>query len=97
MRGRATLSIREIEESPTRSSSGAPLGGGCEQPAQRTHAADPLQAAAQLGLEDHHEGEQAHDGTGLEDLGEQAELEELAELEAAGVRRRSDKAGKAKP
>ena len=55
------------------------LGGGGEDPADRADPADPLKGAAQLRLEDDDKREQAHDGAGLEDLREQAELQELGE------------------
>ena len=46
-----------------------------EEPVERPDAADPLERPAELGLEDHDEGEQADDREGLEDLGEQPEVE----------------------
>jgi hypothetical protein len=66
------------------------LGGrGCEQArhalvavrirvaqeGERAHAADAVETSPQLWLEDHHEGHQADDGTGLEDAREQAQVE----------------------
>jgi hypothetical protein len=47
------------------------------EPAQRAEATDAFQRPAQLGLEDDDEREQADDGTGLKDLGEELEPEEL--------------------
>ena len=54
---------------------GAMLGG--EEPGERPDAADPLEGAPQLGLEDHHEREEADHGARLEDLGEEPEVERL--------------------
>ena len=39
---------------------------------------DPLEGAPQLGLEDDDEREQADDGPGLEDLGQQPQVERRA-------------------
>ena len=52
------------------------LLGRREEPVERPDAADPLERPAQLRLEDDDEREQADDGAGLEDLGEQLEVED---------------------
>ena len=49
--------------------------GRRQEPAEGADPADPLERAAQLGLEDDHEREQADDGAGLQDLGQQAQVE----------------------
>ena len=46
-----------------------------EQPAERPDAADPLEGPTQLRLEDDDEGEQPDDRPGLEDLGQQPQVE----------------------
>ena len=53
---------------------GARLGRR-QEPAEGADPADALERPAQLRLEDDDEGEQADDGAGLEDLGEQAQVE----------------------
>ena len=53
---------------------GARLGRR-QEPAERADPADPLERPAELGLEDDDEGEQADDGAGLEDLGQEAQVE----------------------
>ena len=53
---------------------GARLGRR-QEPAERADPADPLERPPQLRLEDDDEGEQADDGAGLEDLGEQPQVE----------------------
>ncbi len=53
------------------------LLAGRQEPAQRAHAAEALEGAPELGLEDHHEGKQADHGARLEDLGQQLQAEEL--------------------
>jgi len=53
-----------------------PLPRRGEEPVERSDPADPLERSAKLGLEDDDEGEQADDGAGLKDLGEQLEFEE---------------------
>ena len=52
-----------------------PLLGRREEPVERPDPADPLERAAKLRLEDDDEGEQADDGEGLEDLGEEPQVE----------------------
>ena len=47
------------------------------EPAERAEATDAFERPAQLGLEDDDERQQADDGTGLEDLREELEAEEL--------------------
>ena len=54
---------------------GGPRLGRRQEPAERADAADALERPPQLGLEDDDEGEQADDGAGLEDLGQQAQVE----------------------
>ena len=49
---------------------------GRHEPAERADAADPVERAAQLRLEDDDEREQADDGARLEDLGEQPQAED---------------------
>ena len=46
-----------------------------EEPGERADAADALERPAQLGLEDDDEGEQADDRAGLEDAGQEDEIE----------------------
>ena len=53
---------------------GARLGRR-QEPAERPDPPDALERAAQLGLEDDDEGEQADDRAGLEDLGQQPQVE----------------------
>jgi hypothetical protein len=48
---------------------------GRQEPSERTDPTDALEGASQLRLEDDHEGEQADDCAGLEDLGEQPQVE----------------------
>ena len=48
---------------------------GRHQPAQRADPADAVEGTAELRLEDDDEREQADDGAGLEDLGEQLQVE----------------------
>ena len=55
------------------------LLGRREEPAHRADPPDPLERAAELRLEHDDEREQADDGARLEQLGEQAQLEELRE------------------
>ena len=57
-----------------------------QEPVERADAADPLERAAQLGLEDDDEREQPDDGAGLEDLGQELEPEEAGR----GVDREQD-------
>jgi hypothetical protein len=57
-----------------------------EEPVERADAADPLERPAELRLEDDDEGEQADDRQGLEDLGEEAEVEDAG----GGVDREQD-------
>ena len=54
---------------------GGPRVGRREEPAERPDAADPLERAAQLGLEDDDEGEHADDRAGLQDLGQEPQVE----------------------
>ena len=49
--------------------------GRREEPGERPDPADAFERPAQLRLEDDHEGEQADDGAGLEDLGQQPQVE----------------------
>src|SRR5664280_1375851 len=58
---------------------GAPLVGGRGEPGERSNPSDPLEGAAELGLEDDHEREQADDRTGLHELGEQAQAHGLGD------------------
>ena len=46
-----------------------------QEPVERPHAADPLEGPPELRLEDDDEREQADDGEGLEDLGEEPQVE----------------------
>ena len=52
---------------------------GRHHPAQRAHAPDALQGAAQLRLEDDDERQQSDHGAGLEDRGEQPQVERLGD------------------
>ena len=63
-------------------SAGALLGRR-HQPGERSDPADALEAAAQLRLEDDDEREQADDGAGLEDLGDEPQVEPLGERRTA--------------
>ena len=56
---------------------GLPLGGGRQQPGQRADTADPLERPAQLRLEYDHEGKDADDRSGLENLGQQTQAQRL--------------------
>ena len=49
--------------------------GRRQEPRERADPADPLERPPELRLEDDDEREQADDGAGLEDLGEQAQVE----------------------
>ena len=58
---------------------GGPRIGRRQEPAERPDAADPLERAAQLGLEDDDEGEDADDRAGLHDLGQEPQVERHGE------------------
>ncbi len=48
-----------------------------EEPRQRTDPTNPVQCSTQLRLEDDHQGKQANDRPGLQDLGEEAQRQRL--------------------